>query len=227
MKDAFLRAGFALTDEQIDKFERFADLLDEYNQKFNLTAITDRDEVVIKHFIDSLLGAEFIPQGAKVADVGAGAGFPSVPLKIYRNDIDVTLIDSLNKRVGFLNIVKENLSFNNFSPVHLRAEDAGKSSMRETFDVVVARAVAPLAVLAEYCLPLVRTGGVFLAYKAVADETDSASTAIKLLGGKQKSIHHFTLPDGSERTIIEITKVAPTPSKYPRGQNKPRLTPLA
>lgn len=227
MKEIFLQAGLILDDEKEGKFRRYAALLDEYNKKFNLTAITDEKEVVIKHFVDSAMGASLIPSGASVVDVGAGAGFPSLPIKIMRDDLTFTLIDSLQKRVGFLDVAVKELGLKGVKSLHLRAEEAGKGDLRESFDVAIARAVAPLNVLAEYCLPLIKVGGVFLSYKANADEEIKDSLfAVKKLGGEIGEVNKFTLPDGSERSIIAIDKVLPTPGKFPRGQNKPRLSPL-
>ena len=227
MKELFNKAGIVLDDAAEEKFRLFSSLLEEYNKKFNLTAINEPEEVIIKHFIDSAMGAKLIPNGAKVVDVGAGAGFPSIPLKILRDDLDFTLVDSLNKRVGFLDVVAEKLALSKVKNLHLRAEEAGQGALRETFDVAVARAVASMDVLSEYCLPLIKVGGIFLAYKANAEEElKSGLAAIKLLGGEVKNIEKFALPDGSERCIIVIKKVFPTPKKYPRGQNKPRIAPI-
>lgn len=209
------------------QFDRYTELLLEYNQKFNLTAIVNPDEIKIKHYLDSLTGAEFIRENASVIDVGSGAGFPAIPLKIYRNDLKITMLDSLNKRVNFLNLVVKTLGLSDANAVHFRAEDAGKTELRESFDFAVARAVADMAVLSEYTLPFVKAGGKLIAYKGdVDEELKNAEKAINILGGKLEKVNKFTLPDGSKRSIIIVEKVAKTPVKYPRGQNKPRISPL-
>lgn len=162
-------------------FEKYYRLLAEWNQKFNLTAITERDEVFVKHFADSLLGEEFVGENASVLDVGTGAGFPSLPIKIVRDDISLTLVDSLQKRINFLNCVLSELDIKKAEALHARAEDL---SCRETFDCAVSRAVAPLSTLCEYCLPFVKTGGTFIAYKAENCEEEVASSlkAAEILG---------------------------------------------
>lgn len=207
-------------------FERYFALLAQENQKTNLTAITNFDEAFVKHFEDSLCAMQFLPNGAKVCDVGSGAGFPGVPLKIARGDVDLTLIDSLNKRVLFL----EKLCFDlnvEAKCLHMRAEDAARSPMRESFDVVTARAVAKLNTLCEYCLPLVKVGGKFIAYKT-GDEEEIAQSqhAIEVLGGKIATIEKFCLSNGDGRGLVVIEKAKPAPQKYPRGKGKERSSPL-
>ncbi len=209
-------------DEQIyRRFSVYADLLIEWNEKINLTAITDPREIAIKHFFDSVYPFTLfdLPQGACAADIGTGAGFPSIPLKIVRNDIELTLIDSLNKRINFLETLLDTLNLK-ARCIHGRAEELAKTSqMRETFDIAAARAVAPLDKLCEYCLPFVRVGGKFAALKGSSggEELEQAGNAIKILGGTVGDIKKYTLPDGSERTLIIIEKTAPTPEKYPRN----------
>ena len=235
--------------EQIKKFDKefalYSSLLTEWNQKFNLTAIEDRESIFARHFADSLAAAEYIPCNATVCDIGSGAGFPGLPLKIVRPDIDIILIDSVNKKVGFLNEVIARLNLKNAAAVHIRAEDAATpSKYREKFDITLSRAVAPLAVLCEYALPLTKTGGAFIAYKTAAatdTEIKAAENALKILGGKIKSTVPYTITapagtKGSETAnqtfetiplmLIIIEKTAPCPAKYPRGGNKPRLQPL-
>lgn len=215
-----------LLDDNADRFEKYYRLLVEWNEKINLTAITDRAEVQVKHFEDSLYGLEFIPQNASVCDVGTGAGFPGVPLKIARDDLKLTLVDSLNKRVNFLQNVSDALSLS-VDCLHLRAEDAGQGRLRECFDVITARAVAKLNTLCEYCLPLVKVGGRFLAYKAAADdEIAQSQNAVQILGGKVEEVKKFCLSNGDSRTIVVIKKVKPTPPKYPRGKGKEKSMPL-
>ena len=210
-----------------EKFQRYYELLTEWNKKFNLTAITEKNEVYVKHFEDSLLGKDFIPQGASLCDVGSGAGFPGVVLKIVRPDLQLTLMDSLNKRVEFLKMLLQELELDG-ECLHMRAEDAAKTTLRESFDVVTARAVARLNTLSEYCLPLVRVGGSFLAYKAdAAEECKESEAAIRILGGRIEQVVHKELSDGQKRTIIEVKKIKETPKKYPRGRNKERTSPLS
>jgi len=213
----------------IDKFEIYFNDLIDYNQKVNLTAITEKEEVYIKHFYDSCLANQLIPQNAKVIDVGTGAGFPGLPLKIVRNDIDLHLVDSLNKRIVFLNQLKQKLNLN-YSTYHSRAEDfCNNKTNREKFDVCVSRAVAKLNTLAEYCLPLVSIGGMFIAYKSgeIENEVNESLNAIKILGGEIKEIKKISLPNNmGERTLIIIKKIKNTPNKYPRNKNLPKLKPL-
>lgn len=206
-------------------FEKYYRLLAEWNQKFNLTAITERDEVFVKHFADSLLGEEFVGENASVLDVGTGAGFPSLPIKIVRDDISLTLVDSLQKRINFLNCVLSELGIKKAEALHARAEDL---SCRETFDCAVSRAVAPLSTLCEYCLPFVKTGGVFIAYKAENCEEEVASSlkAAEILGGGRAEIFKRRLDENTERSFVIIRKVRPTPAAYPRGKNLPRKSPL-
>ncbi len=224
----FSEYGFSLNELQKEQFSKYREILLYYNEKFNLTAITDPYEIAVKHFLDSVVGEKHIPQGAAVVDIGSGAGFPAVPLKIYRPDLKITMLDSLAKRVRFLEEVIKTLGFSNAESIHIRAEDAAKGTFRESFFVAVARAVAPLATLAEYALPLVKVGGKFIAYKGpdVEEELAAGEKAVKVLGGKILSSEKYLLPDGSGRSLIVIEKTAPTPAKYPRGQNKPRLSPI-
>ena len=229
--------------EHLSEFELYYSLLAEWNQKFNLTTVTDRDGVFTRHFADSIAAAEYIPQGAKVCDIGSGAGFPGLPLKIVRPDLSVTLFDSVNKKITFLTEVIARLAAcqgdSTPSPVtlaiHSRAEDAGASAAyREQFDVALSRAVAPLPVLCEYALPLIKTGGLFIAYKTAAaanDEIKAAQNALKILNGKVKQVVTYPVKVyGAETTavmsLIIIEKTGPAPLKYPRGGNKPRLNPL-
>ncbi|MGN0789684.1 MAG: 16S rRNA (guanine(527)-N(7))-methyltransferase RsmG [Christensenellales bacterium] len=208
-------------------FEQYFDMLAEWNTKFNLTAITDKEQVEQKHFVDSLLGAEFIPKGSKICDVGSGAGFPSIPLAIIRPDCKFTLLDSLNKRITFLNAVKDSLNLTNCTCIHTRAEDYAINN-RETFDVCVARAVAPLPTLLEYCMPLLRVGGKLIAYKGsnADEEINLSSRAMQVLNCKISRKVDTCLPNGDKRILIEIVKTQPTPKAYPRGKNKPRTNPI-
>lgn len=224
-------AGFSLSKVQLEQFSTYADLLLEWNSKMNLTAITEPFEVATKHFVDSLYGMAFIKEKAKVIDVGTGAGFPGIPLKIARPDISLTLLDSLNKRLTFLDAVTSALSLKNTITVHSRAEDgaAKQKPMREQFDISVSRAVSRLNVLTEYCLPYVKVGGMFLAYKGgdASEELEEARNAIKILGGNVSDVFTYTIPQTDiTHSIIAIEKVAPTPEQYPRLQGKITKKPL-
>lgn len=212
--------GVRVKPEQAAQFETYLNLLLEWNEKINLTAITEPEEIVEKHFVDclTLLANCKIKQGAKVIDVGTGAGFPGIPLKIMRPDIELTLLDSLNKRLNFLKEVCSALNLN-ASFVHKRAEEAGLDhAMRESYDIATARAVAPLNVLSEYCLPLVKMKGYFLAMKGpgAEEELETAHHALDILGGTDVECHALALPTAGERTIIAIQKKAFTPKGYPR-----------
>ena len=201
----------------------------EWNGKMNLTAIKDGREITVKHFIDSLTPALTgrIPKNGTFVDVGSGAGFPGVPLTMLYPELGTILVDSLGKRVRFLQELTVALGVT-ADCVHSRAEELGQTSYREQCDVVTARAVANLSVLCEYCLPLAKVGGVFLAMKGpeVEEELDAAGNALELLGGKVGEVYPFTLPDGSRRNIIAIEKIAPTPKKYPRDAKKMKNNPL-
>ena len=207
-------------------FDRYAEVLIERNEKVNLTAITEPAEIEIKHFADSLAAVDLIKEGARVLDVGSGAGFPGIPLGIVRDDITVTLLDSVNKKVSFMNDVIADLGLNNLSAVHARIEDFPH---KEEFDAVVSRAVAGLATLVEYALPFVKIGGTFIAYKSekAEAEVEAAARAIALTGGRVREIREAFVAPGLTRKLIIIDKIAPAPPKYPRGKNLPRLKPLA
>lgn len=229
LKGSAKTMGFELTDEQADKFEIYYSELVDYNQKVNLTAITEPKAVAITHFVDSmtLLRAQ-IKEGARVADIGAGAGFPSVPALIMRPDLRFTLIDSLNKRITFLNYLAEKLSVS-FDAVHKRAEEAGRDKdMREQFDVVCARGVAKIYLLCEYCLPLLKKDGILVCMKGPEPENEinEAKKALKELCGKVVSVDRFSLPDESGRSLVIIKKESTTPNKYPRQSAKIVKSPL-
>lgn len=210
------------------KFDLYYKELTAYNDKVNLTAITGKYDVFTKHFLDSILPIDDIPINAKLVDIGAGAGFPSLPLKIVRPDIDLTMVDSLNKRTTFLNYICEKLNIKS-NNVHARAEEFAIKN-REYFDVAVARAVAKLNTLVEYLLPLVKIGGKVIAYKGsnFKEELAEAENAIGVLGGAVEKIINFTLPnDFGERNIIIIKKINSTPPKYPRSRNLPKTNPIS
>ena len=224
-------AGLEFTEKQLEQFSLYFDLLIETNKVMNLTAITEPEEVAVKHIIDSLLAYdEKIFPGKLLADVGTGAGFPGIPLKIYCPELKVVLLDSLAKRLKFLEAVIEKLGLKDISCVHLRAEDAGQNkNHREKYDLVTARAVARLSVLSEYCLPLVKVGGYFIALKRskFKEEIFEGNTAVGILGGEIISAEEVKLPgldDG--RAIIRIRKIKKTPVKYPRKAGLPEKQPL-
>lgn len=208
----------------IDLFREYYRYLSEQNEVMNLTAITDESKVVTLHFLDSLIGARYIPDGASVLDIGSGAGFPGVPLAIIRSDIRVTLLDSVNKKVCFLDRLTKKLSLTNTVSVHSRIEDYPE----RRFDVVTARAVASMNILAEYMLPFVRVGGIAIAYKSADsdEELKSALDAVRLLGGAVEKVDKYKLEDEYGRALIIIRKVAPSPAWYPRKMNKARISPL-
>lgn len=212
--------GVKVTAAQAEQFMTYLSLLLEWNEKMNLTAITDPEEIVEKHFVDSLtiLSHCKLKPGAKLVDVGTGAGFPGVPIKIMRPDIELTLLDGLNKRLTFLKEVCGALGLS-AQFVHKRAEEAGLDrAMRERYDVVTARAVAPLNVLCEYCLPLAKMKGFFLAMKGpgAAEELTLAQNALNLLGGTDVNLIELSLPTAGERAILSVQKKAFTPKGYPR-----------
>ena len=230
-KDA-LSFGITLSDQQLSQFYTYYELLIEWNEKMNLTAITDFEEVIKKHFLDSLSIGRILKQDSSVSilDIGTGAGFPGIPIKIAFPDTQITLMDSLNKRVNFLNEVINTLGLEKIDAVHGRAEDFAKKGMlRETFDICVSRAVANLSSLSEFCLPYVKKGGSFISYKSekAMEEIENSKNAISILGGGEVLSDTFLLP-GTDftRTLIKIEKIKETPAKYPRKAGTPVKQPL-
>ena len=222
--------GVAECPSAADNLLRYSEILREKNKVMNLTAITDPTEIVTRHFLDCAALAPYMPQDGRVLDVGTGAGFPGIPLKIVYPELEVVLLDSLNKRVKFLNAVIENLGLTGITAIHGRAEDIAKQKeYREGFDLVVSRAVANLSSLSEYCLPFVKTGGMFVPYKSgsVDTELSEASRAIKVLGGEYRDTVRFELPGTDiDRTLVVIEKVKETPKKYPRKAGTPSKEPI-
>lgn len=213
----FEKYGFELSERQYRKFDIYADFLVEYNEKVNLTAITEPHEVLVKHFADSVLLLKYadIPANATLIDVGTGAGFPSVPIKIMREDIQITLLDSLAKRIVFLEKLCEKLEIT-AEFIHGRAEDIAQiPEYREKFDFSCARAVANLSVLSEYCIPFVKVGGYFLSMKGRSENIEEAGNAIRILGGEMGNISEYTL-ESDVRKIISVKKISHTSTKYPR-----------
>lgn len=205
-------------------FARYYDLLAEWNQKFNLTAIIEKEAVYLKHFYDSVLPADMIADGNAVLDIGSGAGFPGIPLKLINPSLKVTLVDSVGKKVEFLNRVIADLGLTDIYAKHIRAEDFKERG----FDVVTARAVAPLNILVEYSLPFLKIGGIMLAYKSqnLTDEIDGSKNALTILGGRIKKIVEKRLCADTVRSFVVVEKIKECPDIYPRRGNKPRLAPL-
>ena len=209
-------------------FENFKDILLLYNNKFNLTAITDEKGIYIKHFLDSVVGERLIERGAGVVEIGSGGGFPSVPLKIIRSDLSFTLIESTGKKCTYLKEVVDKLNLDCVKVINARAEDVAREVMhREKYDICLARAVARLNTLTEYCLPFVKVGGKFIAYKGdCEEELEEALPAVTLLGGRVEKTVKYCLPDGEKRTLVVVRKIKNTPTKFPRGNGKERKDPI-
>lgn len=220
LKRLLAEQGIETTQEQLLQFDRYAELLVEWNGRMNLTAITEPDEIMRKHFLDSAMLLSYVsfPKNAAMIDVGTGAGFPSVPCTILRPDLSLTLLDSLNKRITFLSALCSALDIP-AKCVHARAEEGGRMpAMREQFDLATARAVAHLRELSEYCLPFVKVGGLFAALKGpdLEEELSEAKSAIRLLGGKIEQVEEYHLDGVGKRTLVLIRKISQTSSKYPR-----------
>lgn len=231
-KNGLQQLHIALSEKQMEQFLQYYELLVEKNKVMNLTAITEFDEVVEKHFLDSvsLTKQMDLHQPMKVLDLGTGAGFPGIPLKIVFPELEITLMDSLNKRVLFLQDVISSLQLENIEAVHGRAEEAAKNKKyRESFDLCVSRAVANISTLSEYCLPFVKIGGSFISYKSstIEDELEDGKKGIAILGGKVKDVYKFTLPDSElQRSFVIIEKEKKTPKAYPRKAGTPSKEPL-
>lgn len=234
MNEGLEGLSLTLSEKQKEQFYQYYELLNEWNKVMNLTAITELDEVVTKHFVDSLLLLKVVPDidttAYKCIDVGTGAGFPGIPLKIAFPNLKVTLLDSLNKRVGFLNEVIKQLGLEEIQAVHGRAEDYGRDgAYREQFDLCVSRAVANMSTLSEYCIPFVAKGGLFVPYKSgkVEEEVKQAESAVRKLGGQMGEVITHILPGTDvERTFIPVKKVGVTAKKFPRKAGLPSKEPL-
>lgn len=231
-KQSLLEKGIELSEKQLQQFEDYFHMLVEWNEKMNLTAITNKEEVYLKHFYDSISAAFYVDfeDQASLCDIGAGAGFPSIPIKICFPHLKISIVDSLQKRITFLNALAEKLDLTDVQFFHSRAEDFGKNKdFRASYDYVTARAVARMSVLAELCLPLVRKGGYFIAMKAAQAEAEmeQGNKAITVLGGKLEMQFAFELPvEHSERHIYTILKTKETPNKYPRKAGMPNKQPI-
>ncbi len=234
LKEYALEYGIELSSEQLGQFNNYYEMLIEKNKVMNLTAITDKDEVVLKHFADSIAIAKYLPEifekNLTVIDIGTGAGFPGIPLKIAFPQLEITLLDSLNKRILFLQDVISKLGLTGITALHGRAEDfARKSEFRENFDIAVSRAVANLSALSEYCIPFVKLKGLFIPYKSgmIDEELDAGKNAIKILGGKTECVEKLTLADTDiSRSFIFIRKMNKTPKTYPRKAGTAAKNPL-
>ena len=225
------KLNIEVSEKANENLEKYAEMMLRYNEVMNLTAITEPDEIREKHFLDSitLLLSGKLTENCTIIDIGAGAGFPSIPVKLVRADIKLTMLDSLSKRIGFLNDVIKEIGINDARAIHSRAEDAGKDkNLREKFDVATARAVADMAVLAEYALPFVKVGGYFVAMKGTTpkEELEGAKKAIREMGGEMESVKEVILPSGIKHSLAIVRKVVETPSKYPRKAGTPSKKPI-
>lgn len=220
---------YKITEENKEGFDKFYKLLLEYNKKYNLTAITEEKDVLYKHFLDSALGEFLFPLNARVLEVGSGAGFPSLVLKLLRPDLKFTLLESIGKKCEFLTVAVRELGLKDVEILNTRAEELAKNpEYRENYDAVCARAVAAMNTLSEYCIPFVKRGGVFVAYKGGdEEEIKNGENAVKILGGKIKESYVYDLPENyGKRSLILVEKIKSTPQKYPRGNGKERKNPL-
>ena len=226
LREIFLSNNIEVTDRQLQQFERYADLLIEWNEKFNLTSITGREDIYVKHFYDSILPSLYHDLKGSLVDVGSGAGFPGIPLKIMYPDLEVTLIEPTGKRCTFLNEVISQLSLDKITVVNMRSEDYARENVR--FDFVTARAVAELNILTELCLPLVKTNGHFIVMKGpkAYQELENASRAIRVLGGTVREVREIPLSSDQTRVLIDIQKTSEHDPKYPRNYSQIKKKPL-
>ena len=222
------KIGIKLPDEQLNEFYEYMQLLLEWNEKMNLTAITDPEEVIKKHFVDSITIKKYRKEENRLIDVGTGAGFPGIPLKIVDKSIKLTLLDSLNKRINFLNEIIEKLNLKEVNTIHSRAEEYAKNKVRESYDVAVSRAVADLPILLEYLMPYVKLNGICICMKGpkAQEELERSKKAINILGGKLEKVEKITIDEEMERNLIIIRKIKDTPNKYPRKAGIPTKNPI-
>lgn len=232
LMEALKTLSIRLNEKQVDQLMEYYEILIEWNKVMNLTAITEFEDVVSKHFIDSLSLCEYIDLSKeyRIIDIGTGAGFPGIPLKIAFPNLEVTLLDSLNKRIKFLDEVINKLDLTNIKAIHGRAEDiAIQQEHRQNYDIAVSRAVAGLNILSEYCMPFVKVGGMFIPYKSgeIEDELQTAKKAITTFGGQVQKVEYFMLPNTEiKRTFVMIEKMKETPKRYPRNAGKPSKEPI-
>ena len=230
LKESLDRINIDIKEDNVEKFNLYMKELLEWNEKINLTAITEEKDIILKHFVDSLTALKYIKKGSKVIDIGTGAGFPGIPLKIQREDIKIILMDSLNKRINFLKEMIIKLSLENIEAIHSRAEELARNiDYREGYDIAISRAVANLSTLVEYMLPFVKIGGKCICMKGsnIDEEVENSKKAIKELGGKLIKVDNFILPNSDyERNIIIIEKVSSTKEKYPRKAGIPSKEPI-
>lgn len=223
------KIGLDIAEKESKNLYKYMLLMLEWNENVNLTAITEEKEIIYKHFIDSLSVNKYLTNKEKIMDIGTGAGFPGIPLKIFNEDLNFILVDSLNKRINFLEEVKNELNLNKLELVHARAEELAKNkNYREKMDIVVSRAVARLRILAEYMLPFVKKNGICICMKGpnIEEEIEESKKSLEILGGKIEKIEHIILPGDLERNIILIRKIKETPSRYPRKTGTPVKQPL-
>lgn len=228
LKEKLDKIDIEINNEQSQKFYNYMNLLLEWNEKINLTAITEPNEVILKHFVDSATIIKYIEDNMKIVDVGTGAGFPGIPLNIINSKANYVLVDSLNKRINFLNEIINNLKLENINTVHSRIEDFGKDN-KESFDIATSRAVASLNILLEYLLPLLKVGGICICMKGsnAKEEIENSNKALEILGGKIEKVEEIILPDSDiVRNIIIVRKIKSTPNKYPRKAGIPTKEPI-
>lgn len=230
IKEYMNKINIEISDKQIEKFFDYMNLLLEWNEKINLTAITEPEDIILKHFVDCATILKYIKDEDKIIDIGTGAGFPGIPLKILNEKLDITLMDSLNKRINFLNEIINKLDLKNIVAIHARAEESARNKgYREKFDIATSRAVANLSTLSEYMLPFVKKNGMVISMKGsnIEEEVKNAKKAIKILGGEIEKIDNFNLANTNNiRNIITIKKVVKTPKEFPRKAGKPSKEPI-
>lgn len=230
LKELLNDININIEDNTVEQFYLYMNLLLEWNEKINLTAITEPKEIILKHFVDCGTALKYLKEENKILDLGTGAGFPGIPLKLLNKELNITLVDSLNKRINFLNEVIDRLNLKNINTVHSRAEDLSRNKKyRENFDIILSRAVANMSVLLEYTLPFLKVGGKCIAMKGpnIEEELNNSKKALKVLGGEIEKIENIKLPNSDiERNIVIIKKIKETPKQYPRKAGKPSKEPI-